>query len=424
MRRAPMEVWLILLALSLPAPAQAAPVRVADLGAAEAELAFAEIDQPFAGTPDDATPAAAGGTTGAVGGASPIDAALEVYEAYEAYQVEPVGYRTSAAWGSGAGGVGYAARVRGGGGYFQDALDSQATGNYGVDLAVPLAGQWSAFGGATYSHFSEGSQYFGAVGLFRQGADCGGLVDRLSGGVLFDQLVDTREDDFYVSQLRLFAGVALTDAVAAGVTYTDPTDSGAALFTLTGGPTALTFRPAEVVEAYVSARVGESLITATVGHRDDTSDAVAGLLVRRAVSSSVAGYLGFQSAGSSLWSGTLGLEWHFGPCQAPARRIAGTSRAGDLGGSDAIVRGQSGSAVGNPFGDPSLGGNLSYGPEQFVSRLGATGPGGGAVTTTGGVDETPEETPTEPTTPVDPTTLTPTVEIEPETIDPRVRRAL
>ncbi len=263
-----------------------------------------------------------------------------------------------------------AARFRGGFSYLDDEVDDTPSGTYGLDMALRLAGQTSAYGAATYSHLSGGTQFFGTVGLFRQGDPCGGALDRTSGGILFDQLADTRFDDpIYVSQLRYFLGFALSEQWGAGVTYSDPVqgDNSRVAF---GGFSSAGFTPAETVEAYLSTWWGPHQVTATLGSRFGPDETVAGLLLRHRLSKNVTASVNLNTVGGELWACVLGLEWQFGGGRYGAHGYASSDSQGK------VVRAQGDSGLGNPYRDPSLGPNLNYGPELFSSRLSVSPQGG------------------------------------------------
>jgi hypothetical protein len=263
----------------------------------------------------------------------------------------------------------YAARFRGGTSYLDDEIDDTPGGTYGLDMALRLAGQTNAYGAATYTHLSGGTQFFGTLGLFRQGDSCGGVLDRASGGVLFDQLADTRFDDpIYVSQLRYFLGFALSERLGAGVTYCDPVQSDASRVAF-GGFSSAVFAPAETVEAYLSTCWGPHQVTATLGSRFGPDETVAGLLLRHRLSNNVMASANLSTVGGDLWACVLGLEWQFG---GGRYRPLGYAAQDSQGG---VFRVQGASGPSNPYADPSLGPNLNYGPELLSSRLSVKPPG-------------------------------------------------
>jgi len=268
-------------------------------------------------------------------------------------------------------------RARGGASYFQDFADSQGGGLYGLDMAAPVAERVSLFGSFTHNHFGKGGQYLGTLGGFRQGAATGHWSDRVAGGVLLDQYTDTRFDGLYLSQFRYFAGLTLSENLAAGVTYTHPLsdDDDVALAAL--GPGATTLRNAEVIEGYCSLNVGATTITAALGQRLSPSDFVASLHARRQIGPRLSLFSNASYTENRLWAATMGLAWSFGPgsCAGGGHATAGRSADGASTSAAlqrAIVRAQTPWAVRSPFADASLGHNLNYDAQRLGSMITAT----------------------------------------------------
>lgn len=260
-------------------------------------------------------------------------------------------------------------RARGGWSYIDDAVGTYSGGGYGLDVAVPnCCGQWGTVGGFLLSHFEEGTQLITSGGAYRQGFDGCSLADRLSAGVLFDQIIDTRLDDVYLSQFRFFLGSAVTDDTGVGVTYTQPVHDDSKNRPAGGGVfTPATFRAGQVVEAFASQRVGATRITATVGHRWDPDRVVAGLFVRRSVNRCTKIFANSTYEDPGIWTALAGLELQFGSgCSRGCSMGCGCCDVADA----YMVRGQSGGTSDSPFNDPSLGHNLDYGPETFHVEFG------------------------------------------------------
>ena len=293
---------------------------------------------------------------------------------------------------------GQSLRARGGLSYFQDTHDSQVGALYGLDMSVPMFEQANLYGSFTHNHFDQGSQFIGTLGSYRQGQADGDLLQRFSGGLLFDQYTDTRFDGLYLSQLRSFLGFAITENLGAGVTYTDPLeDADSVTLALPGGGTGpVTLRNAELLEGYLSMRWGQNLITAAIGQRQDPNDLVASLYGTHQLNSKLGLYTNTSYSDSHSWASTFGLQWTFGPGPKPGL-LSSTNET-----STTLVRAQNSGGPCNPYTDPSLGHNLNYDPQRFGSLItrDAVPPSGDddadtdTLSTTGGSD--PPETEGEP----------------------------
>ena len=290
-------------------------------------------------------------------------------------------------------------RARGGMSYFQDFAGSQVGGLYGLDLAAPVADQASLFGSFTHNHFGQGSQFLGTLGGFRQGAAEGELVDRLSGGVLLDQYTDTRFDGLYLSQFRYFAGLTLSENLAAGITYTDPLEASDNITLASLGPGVTTLRNAEIVEGYLAMNLGATTLTAALGQRQAPSRFVASFHARREIGPRLSLYSSSSFAENRLWAATIGLEWSLGPGSPHGAMHLGTNSSPPPM-RDVMVRAQNGPGPTSPFADPSLGHNLNYDAQRLGSML-TSAPFGGAAaaslptaTTEGQGEGNAEEEPT------------------------------
>lgn len=244
----------------------------------------------------------------------------------------------------------YFLRGRGGASYFDTNIDDRVGGTYALDLAVPIYRQIGVFASGSVNHFSEGTQFLGVLGMYKQGQMGCSFGSRFGYSILIDQFTDSRFDDLYIVQGRYSVSYLLDEKIAAGVTYSDPLNRST-VNRISFVPSALTagglpLRTSEVVEAYVSGWFEDhTQLTASIGYSDQTNSTLWSGSVRRILNEDLAATASLQYDDTGQWSAFAGLEVNFlGSNRTTANpAIGATDTSGD------IVRGNSTVLSANSF---------------------------------------------------------------------------
>ena len=242
--------------------------------------------------------------------------------------------------------------------------DSKMGGAYSFDMAAPFANQWGGFASGAYQHNSDGSQWMGNLGLFRQANFSGSTVlDRISFATIFDTLTDTDIDGLFVGQMRLLTGYAFRDSLAMGVIYTQPLiDDDVTIDVSIIGPVQAEFEPSQRVEMFLSGWWGRNNLLASVGYRDAEDTTITSLAWSRPLTEQWTAFTTVDYEAEGDLSGYAGFEFRFG-----GRPRGSVQRGG----------------IQHPWNDPSLGGVLNYTPAQFLKNI-SVNAGAGRIASTGG----------------------------------------
>ncbi len=217
----------------------------------------------------------------------------------------------------------YVLRLRTGADYFDVPGESLMGGLYGVDLAIPIGGDWGFLGSVAASHISAGTQVLGSLGFLKLPNFAGNSFhDPVSFSVLFDQFTDTRvdadfrtmdDDRLYLAQMRMHMGYALEEDFEFGVLYTEPVsrdDSVSYLVTPIGFPTSFTvpgtLEQAQSFAGYVSGNLGDVQVTGQIGFREEPDTLTLQNSYRIPVSDQV---VAFANAGYAAERGTWGAAF-------------------------------------------------------------------------------------------------------------------